>query len=259
MRDHTRIEREVTSQLRERAASAQPSPDAWERFVAARKDRGGPTGAAAEEPSPEPARGPYLSTNDRHLTTKRSNGLTRNGWMAGVVAVAAVALVVVGIVVASGDDETPVTTGRDPAVADGGGDGEGASLVLTGDECTYEGPTELAEGPLVVSVENQSDSDANFAIYSLGPDEDILLGPAVEEKRATIEQEGEASADLGLGAATALTARADVPPGESAELTAITPVGNYGLVCTKFEGGIPKEVTSPLTFIAEPAVVEVTG
>jgi len=169
------------------------------------------------------------------------------------------ALRVLALLLAVGLFAAACSSDDDSGSADGGGDGDGASLVLDGEECTYDGPTQVSESPLVVSVENQSDSDANFAIFSLGSDEDILLGPAIEEKRATIEQEGEASADLGLGAETAITASADVPPGESAELTAVTPVGNYGLVCNKFEGGIPSGISSTLTFIAGPAVVEVTG
>ena len=62
-----------------------------------------------------------------------------------------------------------------------------------------------------------------------------------------------------LGAEFSVTASTDVPPGESGEVTAITPVGNYALVCTTFEGGIPFNISSTLTFVASPVVVEVTG
>ena len=168
--------------------------------------------------------------------------------------------------------------------ADGGGDGDapptsisstttsaaGASLVLDGEECTYEGPTELSEGPLVVGVENQSDSDASFAVHRLGNPDDRLLffSRRIEELQATIEREGEASAepleawDETHRQETGFTATSvDIPPGETGELTAVTPVGYYALVCKNFEGGIPFAVDSPVTFVglARPAQVRVTG
>ena len=61
-----------------------------------------------------------------------------------------------------------------------GGDGDGASLVLDGEECTYEGPTELSESPLVVRVENQSDSDANFGVFTLGAESGAEVASALE-------------------------------------------------------------------------------
>ena len=170
--------------------------------------------------------------------------------------------------------------------ADGGGDGDapptsisttttsaaGASLVLDGEECTYEGPTELSEGPLVVGVENQSDSDASFAAHRLGNPDDRLLffSTRLEELQATIEREGEASAEplqafaeeVDLYSNVSFTATSvDIPPGETGELTADTPVGYYALVCKNFEGGIPSAVDSPVTFVglARPAQVRVTG
>ena len=170
--------------------------------------------------------------------------------------------------------------------ADGGGDGDapptsisstttsaaGASLVLDGEECTYEGPTELSEGPLVVGVENQSDSDASFAVHHLEFSDGRVLrfGSVIEELQATIEREGEAGAEplqafqetVDFYSTVSFTATSvDIPPGETGELTAVTPVGYYALVCKNFEGGIPSAVDSPVTFVglARPAQVRVTG
>ena len=188
--------------------------------------------------------------------------------IARIAGLPAVLLLAVGLVA------TACASDDDGGSADGGGGGDapptsisstttsaaGASLVLDGEECTYEGPSEVSEGPLVVGVENQSDSDASFAVHRLDNPDDRLLffSSRLEELQATIEREGEASTEP-LEAFTATSV--DIPPGETGELTAVTPVGYYALVCKNFEGGIPSAVDSPVTFVglARPAQVRVTG
>ena len=144
-------------------------------------------------------------------------------------------------------------------VGAGGGNDDGAvmSLTLNGDECTYEGPTQVAEGSLALVVENRNDANANFAVFLLGERFDEFA-EEIDEKRAVIEEEGEVSALL--SGSSLPKAYVDVAPGESGQIAFVIWAGqHYALFCANFVGEGPFSVlANKLTVVVAPASLEIT-
>jgi hypothetical protein len=130
------------------------------------------------------------------------------------------------------------------AVSCGGGDDEDASMTLTlsGDECTYEGPSQVSAGSAVITIENKTDENAVFVVFELSGDFGAFA-QEIEEKQAVLEEEGEVAP--GLATVLGDTASVDLGPGESGELpSGDIPLGlvagnQYALWCANFVGERP--------------------
>ena len=154
-----------------------------------------------------------------------------------VMSVAAVALVA-----ACGDDD----------------DDAAVSLTLSGDECTYEGPTQFEEGPLVVVVKNRNDAYAQFRVFDFSSEDGLdRFAEEIDEQRALIEEEGEVTGVL--SSVPGVWARVTVDPGESEELRFHLLWGHYALLCSNFVGEKPfGPYRNKITVQAAPTFLEVT-
>ena len=154
-----------------------------------------------------------------------------------VISVAAVALVA-----ACGDDD----------------DDAAVSLTLSGDECTYEGPTQFEEGPLVAVVKNRNDADAQFRAFAFYSEDDLdRFAQEIDEKRALIADEGEVI--VVLSSVPGVWARVTVDPGESEESRFHLLRGHYALLCSNFVGERPfGPKRNKITIMAAPTFLEVT-
>ena len=153
-----------------------------------------------------------------------------------VMSVAAVALVA-----ACGDDD----------------DDAAMSLTLSGDECTYEGPTQVGEGSVVIVVENRNDADAHFTVFLLREGRFDSFAEEIDQKRALIEEEGEVAGGLGGGNTPMHSAVVD--PGESGELRFTLLAGDYALNCVNFVSEKPfSPFTSKITVWPPPTPLQVT-